>query len=252
MKVTRLGSKAVVFGMGVGDDKTNSFDVAVKDYISESSLPFAARRPSDDEAGASEEQRRKNRLQDVFISPGRLADLAALFKLKVIQRVIPGLQKEGYDETAPSGADAASASETQRPSRTGRLDQSDPYTDPLRIGPDRYPPPARPFPFNDPLADPPRRPHPVGDFPPPGFEDEYEMNRPPRAVPLPGRDGRNPLDIGHDDLYPPGLGPHDPLRGTFIPGGGLPRPGGGGGMHPTFDDPLFGGRRGGEGGYDPR
>ncbi|KAJ4309481.1 hypothetical protein N0V84_011486, partial [Fusarium piperis] len=80
--------------------------------------------------------------------------------------------------------------------------------------------------------------------------DEYEMNRPPRnplAVP-----GRSPYNIGHDDLNPPGLGPHDPLRGSFI-GGGLPRPGGGAGMHPTFDDPLFGGHGGdGSGGYDPQ
>lgn len=55
---------------------------------------------------------------------------------------------------------------------------------------------------------------------------------------------RRPLTIGERDLYPPGLGPHDPLRG----GGYGP---GGGGMHPTFDDPLFGGRGGGvAGGYD--
>lgn len=94
------------------------------------------------------------------------------------------------------------------------------------------------------------RPHPVGDFPPPGFEDEYEMNRPPPGdLHMPGR---SPYNIGHDDLNPPGLGPHDPLRGSFI-GGGLPRPGGGSGMHPTFDDPLFRGQGGdGYGGYDPQ
>lgn len=64
--------------------------------------------------------------------------------------------------------------------------------------------------------------------------------------------GGSPFNIGHDDLNPPGLGPNDPLRGSFI-GGGLPRPGGGSGMHPTFDDPLFGGQGGdGQGGYDPQ
>ena len=76
------------------------------------------------------------------------------------------------------------------------------------------------------------------------------------APPFPG--ARSPFGIGHDDLNPPGLGPHDPLRGSFVGGGG----GFGGGMHPTFDDPLFGGRGGqgrGQGGpqnppgarYDP-
>jgi hypothetical protein len=47
-------------------------------------------------------------------------------------------------------------------------------------------------------------------------------------------------------LYPPGLGPHDPIGGGLGP---FPR-GGGGGMHPTFDDPLFGGGQGEF--YDPR
>ena len=63
--------------------------------------------------------------------------------------------------------------------------------------------------------------------------------RPPRG----GIGGeRRPLNIGERDLYPQGLGPHDPLRGGgFGPGGG--------GMHPTFDDPMFGGRRGGGGQY---
>jgi hypothetical protein len=72
------------------------------------------------------------------------------------------------------------------------------------------------------------------------------MNRPPRGYPGLGG-GRNPYNIGERDLYPAGLGPNDPLRGSMGPGFGP----GGGGMHPTFDDPLFGGG-GGVGGYDPR
>lgn len=144
--------------------------------------------------------------------------------------------------------------------------------------PDPLPQPAQPnpYPIIDPLAaPPPRAPIPAGDFPPPGFEDEYEINRPPRGggvfpptFPGAGAGGRqgiiSPFNIGHDDLNPPGLGPHDPLRGSFVGGGagGLPRPGGGGfgsgggGMHPTFDDPLFGGPHGGgdggDGQFDPQ
>jgi len=67
------------------------------------------------------------------------------------------------------------------------------------------------------------------------------MNRPLRGMVNPG--GRPPFGIGHDDLNPPGLGPHDPLRGSFVPGGGFPQGGGNGGMHPDFNDPMFGGRR---------
>jgi len=126
--------------------------------------------------------------------------------------------------------------------------------------PDPLPQPAQPhpYPINDPLAPAgPPRPIPAGDFPPPGFDDEYEVNRPPRgARPAFPPGGVSPFNIGHDDLNPPGLGPHDPLRANFV-GGGLPRPGfgggggGGGGMHPTFDDPLFQGPRGqGDGQFD--
>ena len=98
--------------------------------------------------------------------------------------------------------------------------------------------PAATLLLDDPLAAPPRRPIPAGDFPPPGFEDEYEINRPPRGGGGLMMPGRSPYGIGHDDLNPPGLGPHDPLRPSFVGGGGLPRPGGGsGGMHPTLDDP---------------
>lgn len=242
VKVNRLGPKAVVMGLGVGADKTTSFDVAVKDYVSDSSLPFNY--PPEGEPG----DELWTQMQALFHSPGRVADFGALFKLNVIQKLIPSLHKEGYEESqAPREGQHSSSS--QQPAR----DQREPGYDPLRD--DRGPPPVRPYPLADPLVGAPRHPYPAGDFPPPGFEDEYEINRPPRGAP-PGFGGRNPFGIGHDDLYPPGLGPHDPLRGSFGPGlggggGGLPRPGGGGGMHPTFDDPLFGGR-GGEGVEDPR
>ncbi len=249
VKVNRMGAKAVVFGMGMGDDRTATFDVAVKDYVSDSALPVDL---SSGAAGAEEEREgqrstTEQSLQHVFVSPDRVNDLASLFKVNIIQKIMPSLYKEGYEETrsstrAATGDDQRSS---QQPSRRRDPDQEDP----LR-GSERLPPPARPYPFDDPLAVPPRRPYPVADFPPPGFEDEYDLTRPPRG-PLPPDlgGGRHPLGIGHDDLYPPGLGPHDPLA----PAGGLRRPGGlgGGGMHPTFEDPLFRGP-GGQGGHDPR
>lgn len=77
---------------------------------------------------------------------------------------------------------------------------------------------------------------------------------------MPGGSGRSPFNIGHDDLHPPGLGPHDPLRSSGLPFGGGGGGGGGfGGMHPTFDDPLFAGQggrtgpgRGSGGEFDPQ
>ena len=190
-------------------------------YISEGSL------------NGTPDSESSSRIQETFISPGRMTDLSSLFRINIIQKLAPGIQKEGYEDTSSAAA---------RPRHQETRQPEQPQHNPLRDDPQR---PARPYPFDDPLAAAPRRPVPVGDFAPPGFEDEYEMQRPPRGVPG-GYGDRNPLSIGDRDLYPPGLGPNDPLR--MGPTGGFR---GGGGMHPTFDDPLFGGQGGGQP-YDPR
>lgn len=253
LKLSRLGAKAVIFGLGLGDDKTASFDVIVADYISPAAFPFpppsqpsTLSEPDEGTTQTQTEPTTPRQLEALFLSPGRITDLASLFKLSILQKLAPGIQKEGYEDTPTTTTTAAASSrgESQR--------QRPPHDlDPFR--PDHFPPPARPHPFADPLAAAPRPPFPpAGDFPPPGFEDEYEIGRPPRGgIGVGGLvgPGRNPLNIGENDLYPPGLGPHDPLRPGFGPGfgpgGGLPGGGGGGGgMHPTFDDPLFGGARG--------
>jgi hypothetical protein len=221
VKVSRLGNKALIFGVGLGDDKTASFEVKAQDYISEGSLN-----------GTSYSQS-SSKIQEIFISLGRMTDLSSLFRINIIQKLAPGIQKEGYEDTS---------SATVQPRHEETRQPEQPRHNPLRDDPQR---PARPYPFDDPLAAAPRRPVPVGDFAPPGFEDEYEMQRPPRGMPG-GYGDRNPLSIGDRDLYPPGLGPNDPLR--MGPTGGFR---GGGGMHPTFDDPLFGGQGGGQP-YDPR
>ena len=217
----------------------HSFNIHVKDYISESSLPFT--RNSEDENSTTDAPIDSSKtavsIQSLFLAIGRVSDLTSLLKINIIQKLAPGLHKEGYEDSAHAVSQSVS-SRGQRPSVPGRQEE-EPTHDPLRD--DRLPPYAQPRPYNDPLAAGPRRPFPIGDFPPPDFEDEYEINRPRGGL---GGE-RRPLNIGERDLYPPGLGPHDPLR---MPGyGGM----GGGGMHPTFDDPMFGGD-GGVGGYDSR
>lgn len=219
LKISRLGNNAVINALALGDDRTSSFDLAVKDYVSGSAFPLS---PTDNFTGT---------LREAFISTFRLQDLINLFKINVIQKLAPGIYKEGY-EAFNQGQEASRAQPEGRPPR-----------DPLRD--DRLPQPARPYPFDDPLAMPHRSPHPVGDFAPPGFEDEFEINQPARAYPPGFGGGRSPYNIGDRDLYPAGLGPNDPFRGTIGPGAGS------GGMHPTFDDPLFGGPGAG-GGSDPR
>ena len=39
LKANRMGNKVVVMGMGLGDDKTCSFDVKVQEFVSEGNLP---------------------------------------------------------------------------------------------------------------------------------------------------------------------------------------------------------------------
>ena len=234
MKVGKLGSKAVIHGLGIGDDKVASFDVAVKEFVSESSLPYTAK----PDASASENL---NSLNGVFITAGRIGDFSALVKIQLLQKLIPGLQKEGYQESAQAASERHHEQGRRREGvQTQREEIAERERQPPHQPQDPFPPAAMPRPLGDPLVDPPRRPYRGPDFEPPGFEDEHGVLRPP------GGGARQPLgpSFGERDLYPPGLGPHDPLRV------GGPR-GGGGGMHPTFDHPLFGGRGDGSGGYDP-
>lgn len=232
----------MINGLGIGDDKVHTVDFHIKDYISESSFPFTLSPSSSDDNDQS-----FRALQDVFISPGRISDLSSLFKLQIIQKLAPGLRKEGYEESTSSSS-AENQSGTSAHGRHPRQDRDPIHDDGLSSPPFA---PARGGIHDDPLVYPPHhRPIPAGDFPPPGFEDEYEMNRPLPRGPLGGE--RRPLNIGERDLYPPGLGPHDPLGVSgFGPHGGIGA-GGGGGMHPTFDDPIFGGDGGRMGGYDGR
>lgn len=241
IKVDRMGGKAEIRGLAVGDERIARLEITLRDYVSSSALPL---RITIDADGNEDRTDLTSKLQDAFISSDHLAKLADLLKISIIQKLIPGLHKEGYEDSNPDDRAAR-----QDADRQGREGPSNPLPAPPQL-----PEPARPYPYDDPLAAPPRRPVPAGEFAPPDFEDEFEINRPPRGpLRMPG-DGRSPFNIGHDDLHPPGLGPHDPLRGSFVPGGGLPRPGGmGGGMHPTFDDPLFQGPGGGgQAGYDPQ
>ncbi|WYZ45929.1 hypothetical protein EsH8_IX_000154 [Colletotrichum jinshuiense] len=239
VRISKVGGKIEISGLAVGHDVIHRFEITTKDFVNNAKLPLRITLTED---GTEDRSDLVEKLKEAFVSESAINNLLEQFKTNIIQKLIPKLQMEGYEES-PDDRDAAENAQREGRAQAGR---------PGRPSPGDLPDPARPYPINDPLAQPPRRPFPAGDFPPPGFEDEYEVNRPPRPLGVPGR---SPYNIGHDDLNPPGLGPHDPLRPSFIGGGGLPRPGGGGGMHPTFDDPLFGGAGGpgGQGGgFDPQ
>ncbi|ODV94335.1 hypothetical protein PACTADRAFT_51195 [Pachysolen tannophilus NRRL Y-2460] len=83
---------------------------------------------------------------------------------------------------------------------------------------------------------------------PPKFDDEYEIqtNAPPAASIRP----TNPLSIGDRDLNPPGLPKHPEMKPYLDPlasCSGASGIGSEGGMYPTANHPIFGGRPNGGG-----
>lgn len=256
IRVDRMGAKVEVRGLAVGDENIHRVERSIRDIVDAGGLPIRITINDGEEDRSDLAEKigkalksedavtgmRSSQLGDALAND--LTDLLRDVQTKIIQKLIPKLQKEGYTELqTPDDADAASSAQdaARRRAEAQRLMEEEDRA--RRNDPSRLP-------FH---PDIPRGagPRPVPDFPPPDFENELEINRPPRPL----GPGQSPFNIGHDDLNPPGLGPNDPLRGSFI-GGGLPRPGGGSGMHPTFDDPLFTGqgRFGpeGQGGYDPQ
>ena len=257
LRIDRLGGKIEIRGLATGDERIARFEIAARDYISSSSLPLRIpfstpppNAPRTEDRGAP----LLSSLQSLFVSPARITDLASLLKVSIIQRLVPSLQKPGYQEDPDDRAARQDADAAGREGAGARPPPAmpNPLPDPVR---------PSPYPAPDSFAPPAPRPFPAGDFPPPGFEDEYEVNRPLRGVMPPflgglggiGGPGGSPFGIGGSDLYPAGLGPDDPLRASFVPGRRSgPQPGSGG-MHPTFDDPLFQGPRGqGDPSFDPQ
>ncbi|KAF4126488.1 Pfam:Inhibitor PI31 [Geosmithia morbida] len=240
VRVDRMGSKVEVRGLAVGDEKIYRFERPIRDVVQSRHLPF--RIPITDD-GQEDRSGVAEKLRSLFASESAISSLVNDLKVQIVQRLVPKLQSEDYiEETAETEATALSerrAQESRNPNHPFAGGAANQPHQPLP-NPGLLPDLARP------------RPAPTGDFPVPDFDDEHQMlQRPGTGRPF------FPYNIGHDDLNPPGLGPHDPLRGSFAPTGGLRGPGvpgGYSGMHPTFDDPLFtgqgsgmpgGGQRGG-------
>ena len=168
-----------------------------------------------------------NDLAQGYIGASRIRDLASLLKINILQRLLPGLSKTGYTEENTS-ATTTTTTTTPRETSSTQPYPRQPYSPSFGGIPARHP--INPGPYV------------------PDFDDEHQY-LPPRPGGNMGG-GLGPFSIGHDDLNPPGLNPTFP----FGTGGHIPLPGGGGGMHPTADHPIFGDRArrpGGRGGMVP-
>lgn len=68
VKVDRLGGKAEIRGIGLGDERISRFEITAKDYVSSAALPLRIPMTNGGEDRSTLEQK----LKDVFISPSRI------------------------------------------------------------------------------------------------------------------------------------------------------------------------------------
>ncbi|RXW24589.1 hypothetical protein EST38_g1229 [Candolleomyces aberdarensis] len=226
VKVSKLGSRTVFNAIALETDKVATFDISTEDFTSPSFYPHELTESADPP------------LIHGFISSNRVTDFVAQLKLKIIQKLIPGLQKDGYSEETepvpvPTSSSAPPASRDPPPAR--------PQAGPPPVVPDRNPDPI--FPSGNPLEigrsdlDPfPRNPFaPASVFPPAGGDGMFVgPNHPIFGI----RDRNSPHQgpWGGDGYLPP-LGA--PPGARFDPVG------------PTFPNRLPRGPPGGRNGQDP-
>lgn len=193
VKLVKVAARILVTASATEHNRTAVWEVATGDFTSPSFFPYP-------HEGGSE----ANRVADGFISLHRVQDYAGEFNARIVQHILPGLQKEGYQAPASEAPPEDSSRGQQSPSQ----------------------PPRRQF----------SRPTPVQPSVPPLFSD-------PDDPTLPGPPFA-PIGIGQRDLDPfaanplPLPGRNGPFGGSFAPPplfGGR----GGGGMLVGPDDPLF-------------
>lgn len=72
VKVDRLGGKAEIRGIGLGDERISRFEITAKDYISSAALPLRITLNNGEEDRSDLEAK----LKEVFISPSRIQGIS--------------------------------------------------------------------------------------------------------------------------------------------------------------------------------
>ncbi|KAF9968880.1 hypothetical protein BGZ70_000024 [Mortierella alpina] len=232
IKCVRMASKFVIHGTAIETSKICSLELDIKDFTSPSYFPFT-----------TSTDLTRDPLWNGFISRSRVNDFIGQFKTRVVQVLIPGLSKPGYQEETTSTSNTSTAENTSSSSsgaQGGRGTGGE--------GRGYYPDDPSSFPG-------------VGGIPRPGFVprppifgDPFSADD-PESVYMGGMGGRSPFEIGHSDLDPfggrigGGLGGFGGVGGF---GGGIGGSTGGGMVvgpnHPMFRRPPPGGGNGGDSG----
>ncbi|BGP11493.1 hypothetical protein JCM10049v2_007400 [Rhodotorula toruloides] len=224
VSVVDLGGRLLVAGAAVDNPaRSSTFDLVTNDYFSPTALSSSSPLSLSSLSPSLP-----------FSAPNRLADLILLYRLNILQKLVPGLRKEGYTEVSERDAPrTGSGASTSGGGGGGGGAPMGGYL-PDRGGPMGMFPPSNPSPSR-----------PTPSHPDPGTNDPLRIpfRSPPPHAPL--------ADIGRRDLEPLGG-----LPGTFprLPGfPGAPSLGDpdAGGMlvgpnHPLFRD-RFPPPEGGEG-----
>ncbi|KAI0068938.1 hypothetical protein BV25DRAFT_1792224 [Artomyces pyxidatus] len=167
IKVAKLGSRTLINAIAVESDKAASLDISTSDFTSHSFFPYDANAET------------ASPLVHGFISSNRIADLMGQFRMRIVQKIIPGLHKEGYTED--SGVSSSSAR--------------------------REPPPA---------SNPPARPHPESPPFAPDSSLRVPSHIPPQNPLEIGRRDLDPLGLGSNPFAPPPLFPGSGGDGMFV------------------------------------
>lgn len=244
VKVISLGSRILIHATALESNRTESYEVEIDRFTSKSYWPW--------KKGVSHSEP----LVNGYVSSTRLSDFIFGFQVKIVQKLIPGLRKDGYEEVAST--DQGSSSSAQASSSSSTQGDRQPPPRPL-YQPDEDDYPMQQPPFRNPLIIGDRDLDPLGgrgggSFGPPPLFGGGGMPR------LPGGDDGGGMFVGPNhpifrDRFPqqggggigggpipPGarydpVGPfgQDPFRPGAGRGRGGPRPPGGMG-DPDWDD----------------
>ncbi|KAI9000889.1 PI31 proteasome regulator N-terminal-domain-containing protein [Trametes punicea] len=231
VKVVKLGSRTLVNSIAIETDKTATLDISTNDFTSPSFFPHdlsAQNSPP---------------LVHGFISSNRIDDFVSQLKLTTLQKLMPGLRKEGYTEQADTNAGPSQPRGPEGPPPARPRPQQPPYA------PDDVYPGAQPRnPLEIGRRD--RDPFPSNIFvPPPLFPDSSGDGMfvgPNHPIFGPGMRGRGPGGMGPwagDGFLPP-LGAPPGARFDPVGPGPLPPP-------PPFPGQSPNQRRGPFGGQEP-